>query len=107
MMNVLHGIPYETDRMGKRQLVGEEHLQLMQIALRPGQAVPPHNANSNVHLLVLTGGIHVDLDGAPHDASQGTLLPVAHGTPMRIENRADGDASFLVIKSPHPSQMKT
>lgn len=53
MLNVLEHIPYEIEKMGKRILVNEPYLQLIQIALNPGQSVPPHNANSNVHLLTV------------------------------------------------------
>lgn len=106
MLNVLDQIPYEAEKMGKRILVNEPHLQLIQIALNPGQAVPPHNANSNVHLLVVQGGVHVELDGAPHDIVQGSLLNVALDTPMKIHNPNKAPATFLVFKTPHPTTIK-
>ena len=105
MINVLEDIPYTDGRMGKRQLVDEAHLLVMQVALQPGQQVPPHNANSNVHLLIIEGQVIVTLDGNDTAAARGTLLPIAIQTPMSIRNDSRDNASFLIFKSPHPSEI--
>ena len=106
MKNVFEAIPYQSERMGRRELVHEKDLLLMQIALQPGQAVPAHKANSNVHLLVLEGHIDADLAGTVEHLKAGDLVPVAFGTPMEIKNAGDVNATFLVIKTPNPSEMK-
>ena len=105
MKNVLEGIPYTDSQMGKRQLVGETHLLVMQVALQPGQQVPPHNANSNVHLLIVEGQVIVTLDGKDTAAAKGVLLPIAIRTPMSIRNDSPENASFLIFKSPNPSEI--
>jgi quercetin dioxygenase-like cupin family protein len=105
MKNVLEGIPYADGDMGKRKLVDEKHLLVMQAALKPGQQVPKHNANSNVHLLIMEGQITVTLDGKDTLATKGDLLPVAFRTPMSIRNTSSDNASFLILKSPNPSEM--
>ncbi|HRZ40628.1 MAG TPA: cupin domain-containing protein [Candidatus Omnitrophota bacterium] len=104
-MNVLEKIPYANDTLGKRKLIDEKHLLIMQIALHPGQSVPSHNANSNVHLLILRGNLCVDLRGTEYTAQEGDLLPVAFQTPMSIKNTGTTDATFLVLKTPNPSEM--
>ena len=104
-MNVLENIPYNDEKMGNRKVVDEKHLLIMQIALKPGQSVPQHNANSNVHLLILRGAVTVSLDGVDAQASEGVLLPVKYLTPMMIKNTGDTEATFLVLKTPNPSQM--
>ncbi len=106
MKNVLENIPYQEEGMGKRKLVDEKYLLMMQAALRPGQSVPQHNANSNVHLVVLKGEVVVNLDGIDNVAKEGTLLPVANKTPMNIKNKSQENATFLIIKTPNPSEMK-
>ena len=103
MKNVLEDIPYADGHMGKRQLVDEKHLLVMQVALKPGQQVPQHNANSNVHLLVIEGQITVTLTGKDAVAVKGTLLPVAFKTLMSIRNASTDNASFLILKTPNPS----
>lgn len=106
MQNVLKEVPYRQEKMGYRELASNQHLQLMQIALEAGQAVPDHKANSNVHLLVLEGAIEVELAGHEQQARQGCLVPVALGTQMRIRNATKERATFLVIKTPHPAEVK-
>ena len=105
MINIFEDIPYKEDRMGSRKVVDEKHLLIMQIALKPGQTVPQHNANSNVHLLLLKGSITVNLNGADTHVSEGGLLPVTYQTPMTIKNTGRDDATFLVLKTPNPSEM--
>lgn len=106
MKNVLEDIPYADGHMGKRQLVDEKHLLVMQVALKPGQQVPQHDANSNVHLLIIEGQIIVILDGKDTVATKGDLLPVTFKTPMSIRNASEENASFLILKSPNPSEME-
>ena len=105
MKNVFEDIPYTDGQMGKRQLVDETHLLVMQVALQPGQQVPPHNANSNVHLLIVEGQVIVTLDGKDTAAAKGALLPIAIQTPMSIRNDSQENASFLIFKSPNPSEI--
>ena len=104
-MNVLENIPYNDEKMGNRKIVDEKHLLIMQIALKPGQSVPQHNANSNVHLLLLKGTLTVNLDGVDIKIDEGALLPVKYLTPMMIKNTGGTGATFLVLKTPNPSQM--
>ena len=78
----------------------------MQVALKPGQQVPQHNANSNVHLLIIEGEIVVTLDGKDTIATKGDILPVTFKTLMSVRNVSKENASFLNIRSPNPSEMK-
>ena len=105
MKNVLEGIPCVDSEVGKRKLVDEKHLLVMQIALKPGQRVPDHNANSHVHLLVVEGEVVVTLSGTDTVAPTGSLIPVAFQTTMSIRNDSSARASFLVLKTPHPEAM--
>ncbi len=106
MTRLLADAPYSAENFGRRAVVDEDHLLLMQIALLPGQEVPLHKANSNVHLIVMQGDVRVILDGVSTLAGTGDLLPVEYGTPMRILNDGSGNATFLVIKTPHPRVME-
>jgi len=104
-VNVFENIPFNDEKMGNRKILDEKHILIMQIALKPGQKVPQHNANSNVHLLVLKGELMVDLAGTKCRIKEGDLLPVVHRTLMTIENVGAGNATFLVLKTPNPSEM--
>lgn len=104
MINVLENIPFKDEGMGKRILADEKHLLMMQVALKPGQAVPQHNANSNVHLLVVRGEVVVNLNGADTAAKEGSLVPIAYKTLMYVKNETADEASFMIIKTPNPSE---
>jgi quercetin dioxygenase-like cupin family protein len=104
--NVLTDIPYADAQFGKRKLVDEKHLFVMQVGLKPGQTVPQHNANSNVHLLIIEGEVIVTLNGKDIIATKGDLLPVAIKTPMSIRNASKVNASFINLRSPNPSEIK-
>lgn len=105
MENLLEGVPYSDSGMGKRKLVDEKYLLMMQAALKPGQMVPQHNANSNVHIIILDGEVVVNLSGKDIAAKKGDLIPVAFKTPMNIKNKSQANATFVIVKTPNPSQM--
>ena len=104
-VNLLDGAPYNDKGMGKQKLVDEDYLWMMQAALKPGQEVPQHNANSNVHIIVLDGEVVINLSGKEITAKQGDLVPVAFKTPMNIKNKSQANATFLIVKTPNPIQM--
>ena len=103
--NLLKNAPYRDGKMGKRKLVDKKYLLMMQAALKPGQQVPQHIANSNVHIVVLDGEIVINLSGKDIIAKKGDLIPVAVKTPMNIKNKSKANATFLIIKTPNPSSM--
>ncbi|MCX6348357.1 MAG: hypothetical protein NTV79_02490 [Candidatus Aureabacteria bacterium] len=103
--NVLETAPYADPGPGRQKLVDQPYLLMMQAALKPGQMVPRHNADSNVHLLILDGEVVINLAGTDVPAKKGDLVPVAFGTSMNIKNLSAGNATFLIIKTPHPREM--
>ena len=106
VLNLLTAPPYNDTEMGKRVLVDQPYLFMMQVALNPGQAVPQHNANSNVNILVLDGDVVITLAGKNTPAKNGDLVPVTFGTPMSIKNSSQKKATFVIIKAPHPNAME-
>ncbi|MCK4538936.1 MAG: hypothetical protein KAV42_09095 [Candidatus Krumholzibacteria bacterium] len=105
IVNLLDEAPYVDKGMGKIKLVDEDHLWMMQAALKPGQAVPQHNANSNVHIIILDGEVVINLFGEEITVKKGDLVPVAFKTPMNIKNKSEANATFVIIKTPNPGQM--
>lgn len=105
MYNVLKDIPYSEEGMGKRKVADTKELLIMQAALGPGQAVPQHEANSNVHLLILEGNVAVNLAGKDIFAGKGDIVPVSYKTLMNVRNTGSENATFLIIKTPNPSEI--
>jgi quercetin dioxygenase-like cupin family protein len=103
--NVLQMAPYTDPGPGRLKLVDQPYLLMMQAALKPGQMVHQHNADSNVHLLILDGEVVINLAGKDVPAKKGDLVPVAPGMSMNIQNRSAANATFLIIKTPHPREL--
>ena len=104
--NLLEKAPYRDGKMGKAKLVDNKHLFMMQVALKPGQEVPQHNSNSNVHIIILEGKVVINLAGKDIIAKKGDLISVALKAAMNIKNKSQKNATFLIIKTPHPSSLK-
>ncbi|HOJ88904.1 MAG TPA: hypothetical protein PLP64_09035 [Pseudothermotoga sp.] len=105
-MNVLKDIPYCDENMGRRKIVDQKEVLIMQIALKPGQVVPEHNANSNVHLLILKGSVVLTVDGTSKRLQEGDIQPVQYQALMSIKNDGTENSTFLVIKTPNPNQIQ-
>jgi quercetin dioxygenase-like cupin family protein len=96
---------FKEDR-GFANLVDEKYLQINQVCLEPGQQIPHHNANSNVTLTVVYGEGTFQVEGEIAKMGPGKLLRVPFQSPMNIKNESKERLAFLVIKTPHPSEMK-
>lgn len=103
--NLLSSPPYNDTTMGKIRLVDQTYLQMIQVALKPGQMVPQHDANSHVQIIVLEGDVVINLAGKDIPAKKGDLVPFAFKTPVNIKNMSQKNATFVIIKTPNPSQM--
>ena len=101
--NLIKTAPYSDQGIGKRKLVDDKHLLMMQVALKPGQEVPEYSANSNVYLIVITGEINLIRNDNEVSLSQGELIPINFETKMKITNTSKEPATFVVIKTPHPN----
>ncbi len=87
-------------------LIDEKYLQINQVCLEPGQQVHHHNANSNVTLTAVYGEGTFQVGGEMAKMGPGRLLRVPFQSPMSIKNESKERLAFLVIKAPHPSEIK-
>jgi quercetin dioxygenase-like cupin family protein len=101
-MNVLENIPYDQEVFGRRKVIDEPGLLMMQVALTPGQSIPRHDTNGDVHLLVIKGRLKVSHGNDETEAPEGAILRLPHGTSMCVHNASEENASFLVMKAPNP-----
>lgn len=86
--------------------VDERYLQINQVYLESGQEVPQHNANSNVTLMVVHGEGTFYVGSEVTRMGSGKLLRVPFQSSMSIRNDSKERLAFLVIKTPHPGEMK-
>ena len=97
---------FKKEDRGFANLVDEKYLQINQVCLEAGQQVPHHNANSNVTLTVVYGEGVFQVGGEVAKMGPGKLLRVPFQSPMSIKNESKERLAFLVIKTPHPGEMK-
>ncbi len=97
---------FKKEDRGFANLVEEKYLQINQVFLEPDQEVPHHNANSNVTLMVVHGEGTFHIGNEVTQMGQGKLLRVPFRSPMSIKNESKERLAFLVIKAPHPGEMK-
>jgi quercetin dioxygenase-like cupin family protein len=97
---------FKKDDRGFANLVEDKYLQINQVCLEQGQQVPQHNANSNVTLIVIHGEGTFQVGNEVSRMGPGKLLRVPFQSPMNIKNESRGRLAFLVIKAPHPNEMK-
>ena len=96
-----------TEDFEMTRLVDVPEAQINVVRLKAGKELPAHNANSNVRLLVMDGGITVTAEGDECGLATHEMVSVAHGSFMQIRNVSDGDAAFLVIKVPNPVMLSS
>jgi len=97
---------FKKEDRGFANLVDERYLQINQVCLEPGQQAPHHNANSNVTLMVVRGEGTFHVGDEVVRMGSGKLLRVPFQSPMSIKNESKERLAFLVIKTPHPSEIK-
>ncbi len=83
-----------------------DHIQIMRIRLAVGEQLPHHDSNSHVLLLPMAGTIRLVTPEATEVFSVGESCSVPFETPMDVSNGGDEPAVLLVVKTPHPRQMK-
>ena len=97
---------FKKEDRGFVNLIDEKYLQINQVCLEPDQQVPHHNANSNVTLTVACGEGTFQVGGEIAKVGPGKLLSIPFQSPMSIKNESKERLAFLVIKAPHPSEIK-
>lgn len=104
--DLLETAVYDDSAPGKKKLVDQDYLLMMQVGLMPGQKIPAHNADSNVNIIMLAGKVIINLAGREFIVDQNDRIPVVKGCPMNIENRYEEKACFLIIKTPNPKKLE-
>ena len=94
------------EERGFANLIDEKYLQMNQVCLEPGQQVPHHNANSNVTLMVVHGEGIFHVGNEVMRIGPRILLRIPFQSPMSIKNESKERLAFLVIKAPHPNEIK-
>jgi quercetin dioxygenase-like cupin family protein len=87
-----------------RRLHDSEHVQLMHIALQPGEALRKHVTPVDAYFYVLEGEGVVQIGEEVTSLTPDTLVESPCGIPHRLWNESDEEFRFLVLKTPRPEK---
>ena len=96
-----------TDTKTIERIVSDENVDINHMVLGPGEALPEHDTNSHVHMLVVRGAVTLRLgDQGPHDYPAGSIVAIPYLTHMNASNRTAEILEIFVIKAPSPASFK-
>ena len=88
-------------------IIDDEHVAINHMVLPKGEALPEHNANSHVHMIVVRGKLTLKLEGQEERVyPAGSIVAIPYRTRMHPMNRHDEVLEFFVVKAPSPKTMK-
>ncbi len=81
-----------------------DHVEVIHIALGPGQGLVRHAPPVDTLIYVVAGTATVEAGADKVVVPQGALLPNPARTMHRVVNESDSPLRFLVIKTPKPDR---
>lgn len=101
---------YEFTRSDEKvieKIVDVKYAMINHMILNKEDRLPVHNANSNVHMIVVRGVISLKLDEQEvHDYEAGSILEIPYGTKMDVFNSGEETVELFVVKAPSPAYYK-
>jgi hypothetical protein len=95
-----------TDDKLIERIIEDDHIAINHMVLRQSEALPLHNANSNVYMIVARGEVTLILDSEEaHAWPVGSILAIPYKTLMNVSNQAADVLELFVVKAPSPKTM--
>ena len=86
------------------KLHDNEHVQVMHIELKPGEALKTHTTPVDVFFYVLEGEGIVEIWDEQETVTKDMLIDSPARIPHRMMNESDGIFRVLVVKTPSPTE---
>lgn len=83
-------------------VVRDEHAHIMHMVLPMGEALPAHETNANLYMVVLSGALSIALDGEAAEYPARTVLNLPKGVYMEAKNAGTDTLELMVVKAPAP-----
>jgi quercetin dioxygenase-like cupin family protein len=88
------------------RIVEDENAAINHMVLCRYDALPEHNANSNVYMIIVRGSMALRLDDqATQEYAAGTIINIPYRTKMLVANENSDILEFFVVKSPSPGHL--
>jgi len=96
-----------TDSKVIERLIEDDNVGINHMVLTTGDALPIHNANSNVYMIVARGAVSLELDDQEKNTYEhGSILLIPYKTKMHVFNEGTDPVELFVVKAPSPRHMK-
>jgi quercetin dioxygenase-like cupin family protein len=95
-----------TDKKVIEKIVDDDHAAINHIVLPRAEALPEHETNSNVYLIILRGVLTLRL--ANQEArvyTAGNIVAIPYKVKMNLSNTQEEPLEFCVVKAPSPTEM--
>lgn len=92
-----------TEEKTIEKIIHNEHVNINHVVLGAGDALPKHQANSHVYLIVVRGTMTLVLDDqTAHQYPAGSIVSVPYATRMDVSNQGNETLEFFIVKAPGP-----
>lgn len=97
----------QSDNKLIEKILDDDVAMINHMILNFGDALPKHNSNSNVYMIVVRGTITIQLnDNSANQYTHGNIVNIPGKVTMNISNENSTQAEFFVIKAPSPRLYK-
>lgn len=89
------------------KILDDDAVMMNHMILNRGEALPEHDSNSNVYMMVIRGAVTLQL--AENPAKQyphGSIISIPGGVRMNVSNSQNEQLEFFVVKAPSPRLYK-
>lgn len=101
-MEKVYGFNQSNEKLIEK-ILDDDVVMINHIILNQGEALPQHDSNSNVYLIVVRGVLTAQLgDNAPKSYENGNIINVPGKIRMNISNAESDQLEFFVVKAPSP-----
>ncbi len=95
-----------TEEKAIERIIDDPNLHINHMVLPKGEALPEHDTNSNVYMIIVRGTMDIRLaDQESHQYEAGTILTIPYKTRMLAKNAGSETLEFFVVKAPNPKDM--
>ncbi len=104
MMNKVYDF-YTGNEKTIEKVIMDDNIHLMHMVLNNGEALPEHNTNANIYMIVAKGTLSISLDGGEKRIyPAGKVLNIPEGIKMDAKNLHGGVLELFVVKAPAPKK---
>lgn len=97
----------QSDEKLVEKILDDDVVMINHVILNLGEALPQHDSNSNVYLVIVRGRINLQLGDNPQkEYENGSIVNIPGKVRMNISNEDEEQAEFFVVKAPSPRLYK-